>query len=86
MLRKRKATNEIGHVYGRLTVLSRAPDGPKPRRAMWVCKCECGTIKSIEGRLLRLGLTRSCGCLRKELLSERNRNGRAKRSGALACD
>lgn len=31
----------------------------------WICKCDCGTIKSIRGCTL-IKRTRSCGCIQKE--------------------
>jgi len=37
----------------------------------WKCKCECGIIKYIDGRSLRNGTTKSCGCLNKEINSKR---------------
>lgn len=30
---------------------------------MWKCLCDCGTIKIIKGRNLKIGKTKSCGCL-----------------------
>lgn len=30
-------------------------------KSMWECKCTCGTIKAIDGRSLRKGITKSCG-------------------------
>lgn len=32
----------------------------------WVCRCDCGTVKEIDGGCLRRGTTRSCGCLFRE--------------------
>ena len=34
----------------------------------WLCECTCGTHaqKSLDGRVLRRGLSKSCGCLKKE--------------------
>jgi hypothetical protein len=29
---------------------------------MWKCRCECGNEKIIWGKLLRGGITKSCGC------------------------
>jgi len=58
-----------GQVFGRLLVLE--SDGrDKWKRVMWKCKCECGTIKTISSRHLIQGNTRSCGCLRSELVRE----------------
>lgn len=39
---------------------------------MWVCVCDCGTEKEVAGTSLTRGVTRSCGCLHKELLVERS--------------
>lgn len=53
--------NEIGNSYGKLFVVSRAPN--QGRRAMWNCICECGNEVIIRGDSLRNGHTQSCGCL-----------------------
>jgi hypothetical protein len=54
-----------GRYFGRLTVI--CFDGIKAHhRAYWICKCECGQIKSICGHDLTTGYTKSCGCLRIE--------------------
>ena len=54
-----------GKVFGRLTVIKRVENN-KRRDSMWLCRCECGTEKIIQGYRLRIGKTRSCGCLCKE--------------------
>jgi hypothetical protein len=33
------------------------------KRALWLCRCDCGTIRDVSGPSLRSGLSRSCGCL-----------------------
>lgn len=54
--------DEVGNVYGRLTVVSLAEsDG---HGARWNCVCECGGSKVARGNELRRGHTRSCGCLK----------------------
>lgn len=58
-----------GYKFGRLTVLKIGEPRFQPngtRRTMWVCKCECGTVKEFEGKSLRSGKTTSCGCYRDE--------------------
>lgn len=35
------------------------------RRAMWLCRCDCGKEFETRGAHLRDGWTRSCGCLKK---------------------
>lgn len=59
--------NLSGHVYGRLTVLAEVSPSTYPRK--WICVCVCGAVKEILGASLRAGLTQSCGCLNKEILS-----------------
>lgn len=51
-----------GERFGRLTVLREDPQAYPDRKVRWVCQCDCGTVKSINGRYLRSGDTRSCGC------------------------
>ena len=37
-------------------------DKVKNRRGYWFCKCECGTIKSIETSHINRGSIKTCGC------------------------
>lgn len=61
-----KVVNEIGNIYGYLTVIERAKDvDPKDGRAQWICECQCGNKIITTGRLLRRGHKMSCGCLKK---------------------
>jgi hypothetical protein len=54
-----------GQRFGRLTVLHRS-DSSTDGTATWLCRCDCGNEKSIRGRLIRRGYTKSCGCLKRE--------------------
>lgn len=66
--------NLVGKRFGRLTVVCRDSDKIKDdgrRVPFWVCKCDCGNVISVEQKSLRQGNTQSCGCLKKELTSER---------------
>ena len=56
----------IDNIYGRWTVLSN--DEVNIRRV--VCKCTCGTIRSVFKFSLLSGDSSSCGCLQQELVSE----------------
>lgn len=58
----------VGKTFGRLTVLSRGGYG-KGKDIRWVCSCTCGKTKEISGISLREGRSKSCGCLRIELMS-----------------
>jgi hypothetical protein len=56
----------IGKQFGRWTVLERSEDG-KGGNVRWLCRCECGTERAVVERSLRKGVSRSCGCLAREL-------------------
>ena len=58
----------IGGSFGRLTVLGEAEKKGGHRR--WLCRCTCGNEKVIHQSALRAGLTRSCGCLRRETIAD----------------
>ena len=67
MVKVRK--NLSGMTFGRLTVLHQTDDYVTPKGehlAMWKCKCSCGEDYVAEGRHLKRGDTKSCGCYRSE--------------------
>jgi hypothetical protein len=51
--------------FGRLVVRGHA-GGEK-----WLCDCDCGEVRAFRWGNLRAGIARSCGCLRKEVMSAR---------------
>ena len=66
-----------GKKFGRVLVLDRDYDyaknnNLKTTNAYWHCVCDCGTHFSTQGRSLREGKTKSCGCLQKEKVSKLN--------------
>jgi hypothetical protein len=63
--------NLTNRVFARLTVLSR--EGVKGSFAGWKCRCECGSETVVSSRNLIAGNTRSCGCLKNEMLGDRKR-------------
>ena len=65
---KRNFKDLCGKKFGRLTVLSCAPSQLKGIH--WDCRCDCGKKVSVRGDCLKLGNTRSCGCLQKETVSK----------------
>lgn len=60
--------NAVGQRFGRLTVLAMTRIYEQGHTACQ-CRCDCGTVKVIVYNSLRIGLTRSCGCLRAEVAS-----------------
>lgn len=66
--------NLSGRKLGRWTVIRRAAPKFSPnglRLVMWVCICDCGTIRNVRSDYLRYGRSKSCGCLHSELSSKR---------------
>ena len=55
-----KLIDETGNVYGALTVIKPVRE-PGMRKTMWLCRCECGNEKIINGSELRAGKRTSCG-------------------------
>ena len=53
-----------GMRFGRLVALRRSK---KKNKTEWLCVCDCGNEKVIEGGSLRGGRTKSCGCLNREV-------------------
>jgi hypothetical protein len=60
--------------FGRLLVIEQVEN--RNGHTYWLCKCDCNNTVVIQGKDLtrtnRLG-TKSCGCLARELISERSR-------------
>lgn len=51
-----------GQRFGKLVVLYRNGTS-KNKKAIWHCKCDCGTECDVLGENLKKGNTKSCGCL-----------------------
>ena len=59
----------VGKTFTRLKVVARAESSPAGS-ARWRCTCECGAEVVVSGTNLRKGLTKSCGCLRRQNASK----------------
>ena len=55
-----------GMRFGRLVVLGMDVENKSKHDNYWLCKCDCGAIKSATTGNLSYGTVKSCGCLRKE--------------------
>lgn len=69
--------NVVGMRFHRLKVLSIAESrtymyksGGKSVRKYVICICECGTVKEYSLSSIKRGLSKSCGCLKKEVASK----------------
>jgi hypothetical protein len=63
----------IGKKFSRWEVLSYAGKNSH-KHIMWLCRCNCGNEKAVSGNFLRSKYSKSCGCLNKELISEKTLN------------
>lgn len=59
-----------GMRFGKLLVLKE--NGRKNSRVMWLCKCDCGTVKSIPSGNLTNGNSKSCGCGQRHYGTDNN--------------
>ena len=64
-----KIKDLTGQKFGLLQVLE-LDNFKKDKRKYWICKCQCGNIKSMRQDVLQKAT--SCGCLRKEKLQNLN--------------
>ena len=66
-----RLSNLENQTFGRLVVVS-FNGLTKRNEAIWRCRCSCGNYKDVRTALLKKGKTKSCGCLKKQCLIERN--------------
>lgn len=57
-----------GQRFTNWTVLHKE-SGVERNETRWVCRCDCGTVKSVNSVYLRRGTSKSCGCNRSENVS-----------------
>lgn len=79
-----------GKVFGRLTVVSfshfKSSETGKTRYTMWNCVCSCKdkTHITASSKSLQDGTVKSCGCLRKEMIEQRNKSKKRQNSYDLS--
>lgn len=68
----RRPIDLAGQRFGRLVVIERLFERKGYLSNIWICKCDCGNeVRAAMGNL-RNGNTKSCGCLRKDMLVEKS--------------
>lgn len=61
----------LGQRFHQLTVLGLGVV-PNSRLTHWVCRCDCGTVKTIPATGVRNGNNKSCGCRKRAVTVARN--------------
>lgn len=61
----------LGKRFNRIVIIEYL--GILNQKTYWKYKCDCGTIKSDYGNYINAGRIPSCGCLKREKISERTR-------------
>ena len=56
-----------GKRFGRLVVTRR--EGTRGLQPLWLCSCDCTNTCLVIGYNLRIGHTKSCGCIQRELMA-----------------
>lgn len=68
---QKRKIDMIGKTFNYLTVLYELPvRGQNDKRIYYHCKCKCGNECDVDGIKLRNGNTKSCGCYKRERISE----------------
>ena len=68
---KKEAPNLIGCKFERLVIVERYGTS-KSKKALWKCICDCGGSTIATTQDLKNGHTKSCGCLKDELVKTRS--------------
>lgn len=72
--------NLEGNTFGRWTVLYEVEpkiDKRNKRIRYWMCRCECGNEKPVQGHSLINGKSKSCGCLHSEIMQDVGHNNKS---------
>jgi hypothetical protein len=68
-----EAQMQPGEVHGRLTAIRQTVAATHRNPGRWLFHCTCGNdIERVVGKV-RIGHTKSCGCLNREMIAARNR-------------
>lgn len=76
MSRQHNFKDLTGERFGRLVVVEYAGFKTQPsgqRKTLWKCVCDCGNEHTVMASTLNSGNGKSCGCLAKELTSQRKK-------------
>ena len=67
----------IGERFGRWVVIDNA-EVDRFGFSRWLCRCDCGTTRSVNENSLIRGISKSCGCMTREINSSRAKHHESK--------
>ena len=81
----KKVIDITGCKFGMLTAIRLVdkPEGLMRTGKFWLVSCECGTEKIVYGVDLRSGKTKSCGCMKSSMSSNRMKSIQAEKYGTI---
>jgi len=68
--------------FGRWEVLKKTSER-RNGQIMYLCRCECGIERLVDANSLTRGKSRSCGCLRSDIVSEMDNNRKLGREALI---
>lgn len=74
---KRRIKDITGCKFGRLTPIYYVRENKK---LFWICKCDCGNETKVRSDHIIQGKIKSCGCIAKEVLIERNKSTKQRKA------
>ncbi len=77
-----KHSDMTGKRFGRWTVIAPGNKRTSSGCLKWVCRCDCGTIREVDGTALRSGKSLSCGCYHSDRVKEVHTTHGATKVGA----
>lgn len=80
-IRNRELT---GSTFGRWTVIE-AAENDKEGSSRWLCRCQCGTVKTVDQNSLIRKTSTSCGCRAREANSLRGRHWESHKTRLYRC-
>lgn len=77
-VRMKSRAYKTGDKYGRLTFLEQIDDTERTKiKHMWRLRCDCGAEIIASAGNVKSGVTRSCGCYKKDRIAETKRSNRS---------
>lgn len=70
----KEVSGMVGKTFGRWTVIAKTKERGNGGAIKYLCRCKCGTEKTVPGTLLRSGSSKSCGCYNRDIITKFGRS------------